>query len=140
MVIRNCTRFFSRIWKFFITPKSMLKTRGPVRMFKPLLPNRPTFTGLGHTGRLSGQPGISKALVSNQRLTDRLEERLPLAMRSGRPPIVLVLDGSKPENDGVKNWPDCATKVQDVSHPPRICCKGPFASVNRACPFPIGRL
>ena len=33
-------------------------------------------------------------------------DAIHLAMRSGRPPSVFVLDGSKPENVGVKYCPD----------------------------------
>ena len=42
---------------------------GARRMFTPELPNRPTFTGLEHTGFEAGQPGIAKAAALNQSVT-----------------------------------------------------------------------
>src|SRR5439155_24944179 len=65
---------------------------GACRIFTPLLPKRPAG-------------GRTKAVASNHRVSFRSERsRLPLAMRSGRPPDVLVFDGSAPEKLGLKYW------------------------------------
>src|SRR5712692_5268156 len=66
---------------------------GPSRIPAPLLPNRPAG-------------GTAKQEASNHRLIERVSVgRLPLQMRSGNPPRVLVLDGSLPEKLGEKYWP-----------------------------------
>src|SRR5579884_1968324 len=86
----------------------------------PALPVRPTGAGFVQTGLLSGQPGILNAPGLNHRLIDDPPGgyRLAPGTTSGRPPSVLVFDGSKPENDGVKNCPDCHIVFQAICHPP----------------------
>ena len=50
------------------------------------------------------KPAIVEITLENgRRLIDRPEERLPFAMRSGRPPKFAVFEGSKPENEGVNH-------------------------------------
>src|SRR5690242_10161662 len=120
MVMLKRKRKRSRTRKSLTTPKSRLRIGGPARMLNPELPKRPTLSGLEHTGVVAGQPGMAKALASNQWATERPEERLPSPTRSGTPPMVLVLETSKLVNDGVKYWPDCTTTVQVVRHPPSI--------------------
>ena len=54
----------------------------------------------------SMSPGTRNADGSNQRSIFRCAAgRFPSAMRSGRPPTVLVFDVSKPSKEGLKNWP-----------------------------------
>src|SRR5690349_15295316 len=86
----------------------------------PALPVRPTGAGLVQTGVLSGQPGILKAAGLNHPLiVDPLAGyRLTPGTTSGRPPKVLVFEGSKPEKDGVKYWPDCHRAFHAICHPP----------------------
>ena len=63
---------------------------GHYRTLIPALPNRPGG-------------GAANAEASNHLATVRWSGgRLPLAMRSGRPPDVFVFDGSEPEKLGVK--------------------------------------
>jgi len=63
---------------------------GPSRTLAPELPNLPGGGGTKHP-------------ASNQRFTSRSAEgRFPLQIRSGRPPEVLVFEGSDPEKVGEK--------------------------------------
>src|SRR5262249_52484739 len=79
--------------KFFAKEMWCIWYPGPSRTSEPLLPKRPGG-------------GTAKHDASNQRLMLRsLDGRLPLQTRSGRPPLVLVLDGSLPENVGEKYQP-----------------------------------
>src|ERR1051326_8756369 len=110
---------------------------GPWRMFKPELPNLATGAGFVQSGVVAGQPGIANAEGSKKWLTVQCS-RFPLPMRSGSPPIVPVPDGSKPENEGAKYWPSCATAVQLVRHPPRIYCTGAGALERKRSPRPTG--
>src|SRR5436190_7831087 len=100
-------------WSFSVIGKRLASVTlctckpGPSRIFTPLLPNLPAG-------------GFTKQDVSNQWFTVRWPDgRLPLQMRSGSPPNVLVLDGSALSNDGVKNWPLCRYVTQIKRHPPR---------------------
>src|SRR5690349_2528029 len=95
----------SVMMKYFDTARSALVMCGPRMIPTPALPVRPMGTGLVQTGLLSGQPGILKAAGLNHWLMSdpSLGYKLMPGTTSGRPPKVLVFDGSKPENDGVKN-------------------------------------
>src|SRR5690348_13552149 len=110
MVKRRVNR--SAAFHSFNTAKSSVRIGGPDRTFKPELPKRPIGAGGVHRGAVAGQPGTTNALVSNQRLTLFPDDRLPSAMRSGRPPIVPVPEGSYPAKDGAKYWPVCNTPVK----------------------------
>src|SRR5579872_7445232 len=97
------------------------------------------LAGLLQTGSVSGHPGILKAAGSNQPLMLRCpEERLPFPMRSGNPPKLAVLEGSKPSKEGVNHKPDCAVTVQVERHPPRTCWTGPWAFDRKCWPCPKG--
>src|SRR5262245_31434563 len=107
MVNRSVKR--SRYRKSFSSPKSRFRIGVPCRMFKPELPNLPMGTDWLQRGVAAGHPGTTNADASKKRLTARPDDRLPLPTRSGMPPMVPVPEGSKPEKDGVKYWPDCET-------------------------------
>src|SRR3982074_204200 len=135
--IRNCRRIFSWIGKYLETVKSAFAIAGPRRIAIPAFPNLPMLSGLLHTGLLSGQPGILNAAGLNQLLIDwRPTGRvLTPGTTSGRPPIKLVLDGSNPLKEGVKNWPDCIIAFQAICHPPNAASATPDL-FNRRCPLP----
>jgi hypothetical protein len=57
--------------------------------------------------------GATKQEASNHRLIVRSPAaRLPLQIRSGRPPMVFVIDGSLPEKVGEKNQPVSKSAIQ----------------------------
>src|ERR1035441_6601681 len=89
----KCNR--SVIRKRFRKVKFWVFSPGPSRMLMPESPNLPMLAGFAQAGSESGHPGILKALVSNHLSSLRWPgTRLPLAMRSGRPPKELVFEGS----------------------------------------------
>src|SRR2546423_9999249 len=82
---------------------------------------------------------MAKAEASNQCSSVRCSVgKLPFAMRSGRPPDVLVLDGSEPEKLGVKNWPDSMMATQSACQPPSAKSTGRGAFVRNLFPCPNG--
>src|SRR6266566_6172410 len=86
---------------------------GDWRTFTPLLPKWPGV-------------GAVKAVVSNQCEILRWPVgKLPLAMRFGSPPEVLVPDGSEPEKLGEKYWPVCMMLAQANFQPPITWLTGP---------------
>ena len=97
------------------------------------------LSGLAQTGLLSGHPGILNAPALNQLLIDCVPIGWMLApdTTSGRPPIELVLDGSNPLKDGVKNCPDCAIAFQAICQPPSAASPMPDL-FQRRCPWPTG--
>src|SRR4030095_7224975 len=134
MIRRNCSRVFSLRVKYFPRAKSRLEIPGPSRILSPELPNRPTLVRAlsGQIGLLSGHPGILKAEASNQRPRERSAVgRFPSPIRSGRPPIVLVLEGSRPVNVGLKYCPDCRLTFQLVCQPPRHPSTQPLAPTTK---------
>jgi len=84
--------------------KSALTLLGPRRILTHASPNLPISAGVDNLqiGSVSGHPGTLKALASNQSVMDCPEVNLPLPILSGRPPKLLVFEGSNLENDGVK--------------------------------------
>src|SRR5437667_10018849 len=102
----NCTFRRSCTATSFSNAKSTFFIGGPCRISTPAFPNLPILAGLVQIGVLSGQPGTLNAPTLNQLVAVGPPEgvRLAPAMRSGRPPNVLVLEGSKPSKRGVKNW------------------------------------
>ena len=107
---------------------------------RPASPVRPIAAGLGQTGLLSGQPGILNAAGLNQLLIVEPPDgyRLTPGTTSGRPPSVLVFEGSKPEKEGVKNWPDCHIAFQAICHPPNTFCKTALPLLRYFRPRPNG--
>src|SRR6266567_5219654 len=96
----------SVIGKRFRMDKLLLMMPGPSRTLMPESPYLPMLAGLEHAGSESGQPGILKALVSNQRSIVRWPGgKFPLAIRSGSPPNELVFEGSVVEKKGENHWP-----------------------------------
>ena len=109
-------------------------------MLYPAFPNLPIGADWVQSGVVDGQPGTTKAAGSKKRFTVRSDdERLPLAMRSGAPPIVPVPEGSNPAKVGEKYCPLCTTAVQVVRHPPsmRSTARGVFD--KKCCPLPTGK-
>src|SRR4029453_2903457 len=86
---------------------------GPSRILMPAFPNWPG-------------PGTRNAEGSNHRSTRRSPDGiLPSAIRSGCPPVVLVFDGSAPENEGEKKGPDLKNVRDTSSQPPTIWSRYP---------------
>src|SRR4051812_31080122 len=100
---------------------------GPCRISTPAFPNLPIFAGLEQIGLLSGQPGTLNAATLNQFVAvgPPAGVRLAPAMRSGRPPNVFVLEGSKPSKLGVKNCPVCSVTTADIRQPPSTASATP---------------
>ena len=95
-------------------------------MFTPLLPNLPVG-------------GRTKADVSNQCASVRWSVgRLPFAIRSGKPPEVLVPDGSAPENAGLKYCPVCRMLIHASFHPPMTASTARGALDRKCAPLPNG--
>src|SRR5437762_11942610 len=96
----------SRALKFFETVRLCTYRPGPTSEYGDALPKWPG-------------DGAANAEASNQCSRVRLPEgRLPLPIRSGRPPTVFVFEGSEPEKLGEKNWPVSAITIQFACHPP----------------------
>src|SRR6476646_4828717 len=122
----NVVRKRSRVLKDLDTVRLCTFSPGPSRTNCPALPNVP--------GR-----GTVNAAASNQCSSVRWSAgRLPLAMRSGRPPDVFVFDGSEPEKLGVKNWPVSIMLTQFACQPPRTKSTGPGACARNFLPWPKG--
>src|SRR4029453_3220894 len=91
----------------------------------------PEFPGLGTTN----------AEVSNQRSNVRWSDgRLPSRTWSGRPPVVLVFDGSAPEKLGVKYCPDSIIAIQLACQPPSTKSTTLGAVVRNCLPRPTGKV
>src|SRR5579872_4617770 len=115
---------------------------GPRRIPIPALPNLPTSAGLAQTGVEAGQPGMANAAGLNQLviLCGPTGAVLTPGTTSGRPPRVLVLDVSKPVNEGVKYCPDCSSTFQAICQPPRNACTIPDWLSRKRWPWPTGSL
>src|SRR5205823_8382728 len=100
----KCHRSLS--WNRFRRVRFCVFSPGPSKMLMPEFPNLPMLAGFGHAGLESGHPGILKAVVSNQWLTERWAgDTLPFAILSGSPPKEFVFEGSVVEKKGENHWP-----------------------------------
>src|SRR5690349_7393094 len=82
--------------------------------------------------------GTLNAEASNHRLIDRSSEgRFPFATRSGRPPTVLVFEGSAPAKAGVNHSPVDVTTVPLNCQPPATWPARPLR-FNSGLPGPRG--
>src|SRR2546425_8148958 len=82
---------------------------------------------------------MANAVASNQRTSVRWPEGgLPLAMRSGNPPEVFVLDGFVPENPGEKYTPEANVEMVCRFQPPSTRSTTAGALERRRRPLPTG--
>src|SRR6516162_6546389 len=102
------------------TERSAFEIFGPRMMPSPASPCRPMATGLVQTGVLNGHPGMANAAGLNHcEMADPfVGYKLTPGTRFGRPPSTLVLDGSKPANDGVKNCLHSHIRFHEICHLP----------------------
>src|SRR5579863_629849 len=98
MVDMNFILSFSVSLKFLLSEKSRFRKEGPSRTPTPALPKRPMSVGLAQRGVESGHPGILNAAGLNHSVMDPPPGGTVLTpgTTSGRPPIVFVLEVSKP--------------------------------------------
>src|SRR5215471_20797285 len=83
--------------------------------------------------------GTANAEASNQCSRVRWsDDRLPLAMRSGSPEVLLVFEGSEPEKLGVKNWPVSMIAIQSACQPPSTQSTGRGTLLRNFFPCPKG--
>src|SRR5580704_11413248 len=132
-------------WKSFMPAKSKFMQSGPSKVFTPALPKRPTSAGFLHTGLLAGQPGTANAAGLNQSLrvappggvtgTPRTTSGRALKLVVVAGPKLLVLDVSKPENVGVKNWPENNSATHDIFQPPKTASTKRLLPERNFCPL-----
>src|SRR5580700_3967886 len=135
-------------WKSFMAEKSKFTTSGPSTVFTPALPKRPTSAGFLHTGLPAGQPGIAKAAGLNHSLsvgppagvtgTPRTTSGRAIKLVVEAGPKLLVLDVSKPEKVGVKNWPENNSATHDIFQPPKTASTKRLLPERNFCPLPTG--